>query len=356
MEAIVGLSLLWWLSLAPGECSFFVQGEREPPDEVLHLVNLYREDPQGEAVAQFQDLTEEEIEAFREHVTEVRAAARRGVPETAEPEEDCLVATSVLATEAGVEEVDRFLWNTADARFEQALALTDLIASDTRRAALVRDLLLVIGLRYQDLIFRGGPGSWAFERADRYLHAAFARYPEDSEVLLAEGALLEWAGSLRGGDPVYLQQAEELYDRILKENPENPHALLRRGWVQRKRGETAQAEASLRKVTEMPAEDYLIYRAAMGLGGLALDRGDFDGAVALYREAVRRIPRWQMAYIGLSHALHEAGAHEEARDVLRDGLALRATNEAFQGWWTYELGLAPRNESILERLRKEATR
>jgi hypothetical protein len=81
-----------------------------------------------------------------------------------------------------------------------------------------------------------------------------------------------------------------------------------------------------------------------------------EEAIEHYQEAARLIPGWQVAYIAWSHALHRSGAHARARAVLERSLGMAATREALDGWWSYELGLVPRLEPLLDRMRAQVTK
>ncbi|HSF14733.1 MAG TPA: tetratricopeptide repeat protein [Vicinamibacteria bacterium] len=353
MTNVQALSLLAFLSLQPDDCTFVVLGEREPPGAFLRAVNLYRSNGGGDALRELESLDDNEVQSFVERVKEVRVVIRRGSGNTAVPEDRCLLAASLLVIESGMERAESSLWSFADARFDAGFRLSSLVESEPLRSSFQRDALLLAGLFHQDLIFKDAFPGPAFERADRYLQAAVKRYPRDVEVLVAGGALLEWAGSLPEEDPSFLKEAQDLYTQALKTLPEDAHALLRLGWVLRKRRETERALSFLKRITDMGAEDDLVYRAWMGLGALAAGAGDYDMAATYYQNAVRLIPAWQPAHIGLAYVLHESGSHTEARRALDAALAIEASDDPLTEWWSYELGLAPRYVPLLERMREE---
>jgi tetratricopeptide (TPR) repeat protein len=195
-------------------------------------------------------------------------------------------------------------------------------------------------------------------RADRFLHNAVRLYPNDAEVLLATGSLLEWSGSLRGGDPSHLKEAEELYSRAQRLAPTEPEILLRHGWVLEKLGQEEEAAATLLRVLELDTKEDLIYRSRMALGGMAERAGRLADAIAHYEAATDAIPSWQVAYVALGHTLHASGSHDRAREVLDRALAMnmKSADELLGGWWSYELGVALRFEPLLERMRAEVMR
>jgi hypothetical protein len=93
----------------------------------------------------------------------------------------------------------------------------------------------------------------------------------------------------------------------------------------------------------------------MVLGGLA-EEDRLPEAMEQYEAARALIPSWQVAHLALSHVLHASGSHDRARDLLEDALAMKSSDEAFLGWWSYELGLVPRFEPLFQRMRAEMAR
>jgi tetratricopeptide (TPR) repeat protein len=198
----------------------------------------------------------------------------------------------------------------------------------------------------------------AFTRADRFLDNAVRRYPEDPEVLLAAGALLEWSGSLRWGVASHLEEAEELYARALRLAPDEPPILLRHGLVLEKLDKRDEAVVPLLRLLELGAKEDVIYRSRMVLGRIAEAAGRLPEAIGHYEAASAAIPSWQVAYLALGHALHSSGSHDRARTVLDRAFSMdmKSADETFMGWWSYELGLALRFEPLLERMRAEVMR
>jgi tetratricopeptide (TPR) repeat protein len=141
-------------------------------------------------------------------------------------------------------------WEKADAHFDSAWEVSFLIESHRRQERYQRDWLLAAGLFHNELVFVGDPAE-AFWRADRYLDNAVKHYPEDTEILLAAGALLEWSGSLRYGWESHLKEAEELYSRALGLAPDDPEALLRHGFVLKKLGRSGEARPPLLRLLEL---------------------------------------------------------------------------------------------------------
>ncbi|HEY7696995.1 MAG TPA: tetratricopeptide repeat protein [Vicinamibacteria bacterium] len=327
------LTLLSGLVLQSSEC----QGPQNA-FPFLRLVTLYREGHSEEATQELARLSPRYVERFLDHQTSGTSDA-------------CLEAASLLETELAMTLAESNRWEEADRHFDAAWQLTGRIEALTEGKRFERDWLLAAGLFHQQLIFTTDVVEDAFVGADRYLRNAVKLYPEDPEILLAAGALLEWSGSLRRGDPAHLKEAEELYSRALRLKPEDPEILLRYGWVLEKLGRGE--EAPFLRVLTLEAREDVVYRARMALGRLAERGGRLPDSIFHYEAAAETIPSWQVAYIALGHALHESGSHQRAREVLEGALAMSAktADEAFGGWWSYELGISLRFDPLFARMR-----
>jgi tetratricopeptide (TPR) repeat protein len=349
------LTLAGTLLLPPEPCEFWVRGTREPQTELLRLVDLYRAG--AVPLPELSHLTVADSEKFRKHVAEVRQWIREGLSETLEPSDACIQAASLLEAELAGSLATRSRWEAADSFFDEAWQVSFLVDEEADQLRFQRDWLLAAGLFHHELVFVNEPGE-AFWRADRFLQNAIQRYPEDVEILWAAGALLEWAGSLRTGDPSHLKEAEELYARALRLAPGETGILQRHGWVLEKLGRNDEAAVPLLRVLELGATEDLLYRSRMALGRIAEADGRLDDAVAYYEAASTTIPSWQVAHIALGHALHTSGSHDRARAVLARALSMHreGADGTLGGWWSYELGLALRGEPLLKRMRAEVRR
>jgi tetratricopeptide (TPR) repeat protein len=337
----------------PENCGFLVRGTAEAQSEVLRLVNLYRET--GALPSDASHLSIPEIETFVRRVHDVRDMIREGAGLTLEPDDGCIQAASLFEAELAMALAASSRWEAADAHFDSSWKVSFLIYDLARRNRFQRDWLLAAGLFLQQLLFRDAVVDEAYWRADRFFHNAVRRYPEDPEILLAAGALLEWSGTLRSGDRSHLKEAEALYARARALTPDDPLLLLRHGVVLEKLERAAESKADLERVLELGAEEDVLYRARMTLGKIAELAGRFSETIAHYEAASTLIPRWQAAYVALAEVHHAAGSHERAREML--GVAFskerERDEEAPGGFWSYELGLALRVEPLLARMRHE---
>ena len=340
------------LLLSPERCEFIVRGIPEPQSQILRFVDLYR---QGAVpVSDLSRFSVAEREAFVQRLRKVREMRYQGILETREPGDPCIQAVSLLETELALRLSERSRWQEADAHFEAAWNTSFWIEDPKLQAAFQRNWLLVAGLLHHELIFVN-VAEEAFQRADKFFHNAVKRYPDDPEVLLAAGALLEWSGTLRWGDTSHLKEAEELYARALRLAPAETAILLRHGWVLEKLGRRDEAVAPLLRVLELGAKEDVVYRSRMVLGKIAEAAGRLPEAIRHYEAASAAIPSWQVANLALGHALHGSGSHDRARAVIERALSMDMENadEAFMGWWSYELGLALRFQPLVDRMRAE---
>ncbi len=338
------VTLLSALLLQPFECQ---PGEVDSRDTApfLRLVNLYRRGHSDEAIRELGNLDRRVVERM----------IRQWAPGI---DDRCLEAASLLETEFAMSLATRSRWEEADSFFDEAWLVSFLMDEGADRLRFQRDWLLATGLFNHQLIFLNIAAEEAFVRAARFLHDAVRLYPNDPEVLLAAGSLLEWSGSLRRGEPAHLKEAEELYARALRLVPDEPEILLRHGLVLEKLEKEDEAAPPLRRVLELDARKDLTYRSRMVLGGMVERAGRLAEAIAHYEAAAEAIPSWQVAHLALGHALHASGSHDRAREVLRRALAMKmkSADETLGGWWSYELGIALRFEPIFERLRAEVMR
>lgn len=334
------LTLLSALLVQSFECQPVALDSRDIAP-LLRLVNLYLRGHSDQAIRELGDLRPRVVE-------KMIAGSAPGISDR------CLEAASLLETELAMTLAERSRWTEADAHFEAGWQLSDLIEAPMDRIRFQRDWLLAVGLYNQQLLFLKLDDE-SFGRALRFLEGAVRLYPTDAEVLLARGALLEWSGSLRMGDRSHLKEAEELYARALRLTPGDTTVLLRHGWVLEKLGRNDEAEVPLLRILELGATEDVLYRSRMVLGRIAEAAGRVDEAVAHYEAASTTIPLWQVAYVAIGHALHASGSHDRARSILDSALSMdrESAEEALGGWWSYELGLAPRFEPLFERMRTE---
>jgi tetratricopeptide (TPR) repeat protein len=130
--------------------------------------------------------------------------------------------------------------------------------------------------------------------------------------LLLKGVTLHQAGRLN--------EAEQVYRRLLSDNPANSDALHYLGLIayqrQRYPDAIAMIEAAIKNNNRVPA----FY---CNLGNAYKSMGQFDQAISAYREAVRLDPGFQAAYNNLGSALIARGDLDEAAASCRRALELK---------------------------------
>lgn len=106
-----------------------------------------------------------------------------------------------------------------------------------------------------------------------------------------------------------LDEAEESFQQILAEEPNEPHVLNKMGvlWVYRK--EQTKAREYFERVLEAEPEHV---GALCNLGSLELEQGHMNRAEMLYRQALRFDPKYGPAHNNLAYILKKTGRVTEA--------------------------------------------
>ena len=115
-----------------------------------------------------------------------------------------------------------------------------------------------------------------------------------------------------------IDDAERLYQDILREEPGNAVATHYLGMVAWSRGDRVEAERLMRVALETDASVPDFHN---NLGLLLRDTRRIDEAIAAYRRALELEPRWMDAYSNLGLALQAAGRSDEAIAAYREALA-----------------------------------
>jgi predicted O-linked N-acetylglucosamine transferase (SPINDLY family) len=117
-----------------------------------------------------------------------------------------------------------------------------------------------------------------------------------------------------------LELAEEIYRRILVQQPDHPETLYLAGVLAYEAGRSAEAVERLRRATAM-APHRAQYLNSLGLALAA--EGRFDEAEVTYRRALDLQPDYALAHNNLGLVLRVHGRLTEAADCYRQALALR---------------------------------
>jgi protein O-GlcNAc transferase len=128
------------------------------------------------------------------------------------------------------------------------------------------------------------------------------------------GAMDSALGHQQAGN---LQQAEELYRKILREQPGNAQAAFRLGAIFRAKGMLDEAVTYYRKTVELNPKDADAYT---DLGSTLQARGQTDEAIPCYQKALALNPDHAIALYNLGSAFHEKGQMESAITYYRKSL------------------------------------
>ncbi|MBW3596409.1 MAG: tetratricopeptide repeat protein [Planctomycetes bacterium] len=159
---------------------------------------------------------------------------------------------------------------------------------------------------------RGGAVSRAIAASE--LQAAQRRNPEDVGLAFVTADFLR-----RHSLPSESGQraaADALVDQAVARFPDRGDVLLSRHFY-RARHQLPGAEADLTRAMEIAPHDPEVLLAA---AARRADRGDWDAAARLYRDAIDRAPHDQRGPLGLGAVLFAAGRRDEAADVWRSAL------------------------------------
>jgi tetratricopeptide (TPR) repeat protein len=161
-----------------------------------------------------------------------------------------------------------------------------------------------------------------------YLSPATGPVAEAFQHLVsATGATLEgWANVRLGRE----REGEALFERVLRDYPDNPtargelaHILVKRGLAATSNGNLAEAKATLERSIRLSPSS----QAHLALGNVYYMGQHWEAATSQYRLTLHFKPESAVAHKSLSYALIMEGSKEgEARDHLLRALALNPTD------------------------------
>lgn len=108
-----------------------------------------------------------------------------------------------------------------------------------------------------------------------------------------------------------MDQAIDLYDQILKLNPDRTEAWIQRSQLHSQAGDTSSALSDLTTAIEQSPQSVNLY---YDRGNLRFQVGDLQGAIADYTEAIRLDPTFVDAYINRGSARAQWGDEQGAID------------------------------------------
>jgi Flp pilus assembly protein TadD len=123
---------------------------------------------------------------------------------------------------------------------------------------------------------------------------------------------LAWAHEVHGE----YEQASELLQKLVENEPGNAHARLRLAVCERRLGDPASAEANFRRVLAQETEPWIRSIAHQELTRTLLSQGDVEGAARQARTALEESPGDEEAAILLASISERLGRVAEADAII----------------------------------------
>jgi tetratricopeptide (TPR) repeat protein len=215
--------------------------------------------------------------------------------------------------------------------------------------------------------------------AHQYLANATKQWPDDAELLLTLGTVIEteatspypvrraatsnWMRQPRGGAIVLgpldrersarvalRRDAARAFERVLAID-DRVEARIRLAHIHVLQKEDESAAALLEQsLAASPSREWE-YVARMMLGDVRERAGQLPAATRLYERALTLCPEGQSAYLALSGVMFAAGDREAAEQVLERLFDRHLTVHADDPWWDYTLGSRPSEDALFAKLR-----
>jgi tetratricopeptide (TPR) repeat protein len=122
-----------------------------------------------------------------------------------------------------------------------------------------------------------------------------------------------------------LPESLEQLSAVLKEEPEDPSALLERGTVENMLGKKADARADFEHFSQAAPDRA---EGELFLGKLDSDAGQYNSAIPHLQKAIALDANQADAYFYLGQADYRLGKSEEAKEALQHCLSLDPVNKA----------------------------
>ncbi len=155
----------------------------------------------------------------------------------------------------------------------------------------------------------------------KYLTAAEQQRPRDASI--------EYDLALAYNQRGFKDQALQHIQKALEIKPDYPEALNTEGYIYATSGRFDLARADFLKAMNDP-----IYQtpqlAALNLGRLYEDRGDYQSALSYYRQAAKLKPDYAQAWLQAGKVLERTGRNDEAKSAYET--ALRASPDMAEAW------------------------
>ncbi|MFV1858368.1 MAG: tetratricopeptide repeat protein [Anaerolineales bacterium] len=288
----------------------------------------------SETTAQVADFTADQARETGDHVTELEAN-RRALEILPTPARRARTALSLLSLDRPGEAIS--LVSGSDPSVEERIA-GGLAQSQSRDTCAQLNSVLAslddsLDEQWFAVLTEGLVGAEDWAAAVEAAQTHVAHHPSSMEAHVSLAHLL-----LEAGDP----EAADGHAAIgLALNPHSEKALRLQAEIQQRMGHHAKALEYWRRLPAVNAVDLAEYAIAADefefagsvmnemstgprevvLKGMLLDSsGDREGAIAKYREAIRKTPSEIQAYVSLAAAQIDGGEHSKAYDTLTEAM------------------------------------
>ena len=188
-----------------------------------------------------------------------------------------------------------------------------------------------------------------FANADPQIARARLLFPDDPDILFEHGYYHEGfasphiqtvaaeSGADTRGAKTHLDEAEDLYRRAIRGNPEFVEARVHRGFVLGQLGQHRNAAEELRLAAETAVGPQLRYYAELFLGHAEESLGNRVAARGHYGQASALYPQAQSPLLALALVARQFGDRAGAQNAMRQVLALpQARQTEHDPWWSYD--------------------
>jgi len=184
-----------------------------------------------------------------------------------------------------------------------------------------------------------------YANARPQLEHARLLFRTDADLLFARGYYAEAfaspviqtvvaeAGSSQHSVKSYLEEAEDLYRRAVRENPQFVEARIRHGNVLSLLGRHRDAAEELRLAAAAAQGPELRYYAELFLGHAEESVGNSSAARSHYQQASMLYPKAQSPLLALALLARQLGDRTGAQDAMQQVLALPAGRETADDPW-----------------------
>jgi len=148
-----------------------------------------------------------------------------------------------------------------------------------------------------------------------------------SEPLSKYEEIIKSGNSYR--DQGKLSEAEVVYKKVIKLNPENDAGYVELGTSYRKQGRFSEAEESFEKAIELNPKNDSAYTE---LGTIYRNRKKYSEAERVFKKAIEFNPQNYIAYAGIGDAYRAQGKYTKAEEAFKKAIELNPQNYIAYAW------------------------